>query len=182
MRPPCPLPPSAEKQWTKLLDQAVTKADYRRVLCVWLRVALGMPAAEIATVLGWSLGAVHNLHSQYLHEGASILVGSGRGGRGREWLTVAEEERLLAEFVTKAEQGALTEASAIRAALARQVGQEVAKSTVYRLLEHHGWRKLTARPFPPDTSREAQEAFKKSFGVWYAPRLLAKQSAASACG
>ena len=160
----------------------MTKADYRRVLCIWLRGALGTPAAEMATVLGWSLGAVHHLHSHYLHEGASILVGSGRGGRGREWLTVAEEERLLAEFVTKAEQGALTEASAIRAALEQQVGQEVAKSTVYRLLERPGWRKLTPRPFHPDTAREVQEAFKKSFGVWYAPRLLAQQSAASAGG
>ena len=97
-------------------------------------------------------------------------------------MTVAEEERRRAEFVTKAEQGALTEARALRAALERQVGQEVAKSTVYRLLERQGWRKLTPRPFHPDPSREAQEAFKKSFGVWYAPRLLAKQSAASACG
>ena len=60
MRPLCALPPSAEKQLTKRLDQAVTQADYRRVRCVWLGVALGMPAAEIAPVLGWSLGAVHN--------------------------------------------------------------------------------------------------------------------------
>jgi transposase len=182
MRPPYPLPPSAEKKLAQLLDQAATKADYRRVLCVWLRAALGMPAAEIATALGWSLGTVHNWHSRYLHEGASILVGCGRGGRHRELLTIAEEEKLLTSFVTRAEPGDITEVSAVRVALEQQVGQVVAKSTVYRLLERHGWRKLTPRPFHPDASRDAQEAFKKSSGVWCAPRLPVKQSAVSACG
>ena len=182
MRPPCPLPPSAEKKLTQLLDQAVTKADYRRGLCVWLRAALGMPAAEIARALGWSLGTVHNLHSQYLHNGASALLGCGRGGRCRKLLALAEEEKLLAEFVAKAEQGDLTEVSTVRAALEQPVGQVVAKSTVYRLLERHGWRTLTPRPLHPDASLEAQEACKKSSSVWCAPRLLAKQSAASVCG
>jgi transposase len=182
MRPPCPLPPSAEKKLTQLLDQAVMKTDYRRVLCVWLRAVLGMSAAEMATALGWSIGTVHNLHSQYLHEGTSALVGCGRGGRRRQLLTVAEEEELLTEFVTRAEQGDLTEGSAIRVALEQQVGQTVAKSTIYRLLERHGWRKLVPRPFHPDASLSAQEAFKKSSGVWCAPRLLVKQNAASACG
>jgi transposase len=97
-------------------------------------------------------------------------------------LTLAEEETLLAELVARAEQGDITEASAVRAALQQQVGQEVAKSTVYRLLERHGWRKLVPRPFHPDTSRDAQEAFKKSAGVWCAPRLPARPSAASAGG
>jgi hypothetical protein len=60
MRPSYPLPPHAEKKLTQLLEQAAAKADYRRVLCVWLRVALGMSAAEMATVLGWSPGTVHN--------------------------------------------------------------------------------------------------------------------------
>jgi transposase len=182
MRPPCPLPPSAEKKLTQLLDQAVTKADYRRVLCVWLRAVLGMPAAEIAMALGWSLGTVHNLHSQYLHEGASILVGCGRGGRRRELLTIAAEEKLLTQLVARAEQGDLTEVSALRAALEQQVGQVVAKSTVYRLLERHGWRKLAPRPFHPDASLRSQETFKKSSGVWCAPRLLGKQNAVSAYG
>ena len=182
MRLPSHLPAGAEKKLTQLLGQTTTKAEYQRVLCVWLRVALGMPAAEIATALGWSLGTVHNLHSRYLHEGASILLGHGRGGRRRELLTVAEEERLLTRFVARAEQGDLTEIGAVRAALEQQVGQAVAKSTVYRLLERHGWHKLTPRPFHPDASLRSQEAFKKSSGAWCATRLPAKPNAASPCG
>jgi len=60
MRPTFPLSPSAGKVLTSLLDQAASKAEYQRVLCVWLRTALAMPAAEIATALGWHTGSVHN--------------------------------------------------------------------------------------------------------------------------
>jgi transposase len=182
MRPPCLLPPSAEKKLARQLDQAATKTEYRRVLCVWLRASLGMSAAEIATALGCSVGTVHNLHSQYLREGDSALAVCERGGRHRELLTAAEEGKLLATFASIAEQGDLTEVSAVRTALERQVGQVVAKSTVYRLLQRQGWRKLAPRPFHPDASLRAQEAFKKSSGVWFAPSLFAKPNAVFVCG
>jgi transposase len=182
MRPLHGLPPKARQELSRLLERAVSKAEYRRVLCVWLRAALGMPAIEIATVLGWSTGSVHNLHSRYLREGASALVGSGRGGRRWAWLTVGEEEELLAAFAHPAEQGGITEISAVQAALEQRVGQAVAKSTVYRLVARWGWRKLVPRPFHPDTLPAVQQAFKKSSGVWYAPRPLAKQNAVWHCG
>jgi len=179
MRPPRSLPSSAEKELTLLLDQVTSKEEYRRVLCVWLRAALGMPAAAIATALGWSTGSVHNLHSQYLREGAFTLVGMGQGGRHRALLTIEEEQQLLAAFAAVAEQGAVTEISTIQTALEQRVGQAVANSTVYRLLTRQGWRKLTPRPFPPDASLGSQQAFKKSSGVWCAPRPPGKQNAVS---
>jgi transposase len=182
MRPLHRLPPKTRQELTRLLEKAASKEEYRRVLCVWLRAALEMPAVEIATALGWSTGSVYNLHSQYLREGASALVGSGRGGRRRAWLTVEEEEELLAALADSAEQGGITEISTVRAALEQRVGQAVAKSTVYRLLERHGWRKLAPRPFHPDTLPALQQAFKKSSGVWCAPRPLDKQNAAWRCG
>jgi transposase len=182
MRPPRSLPSSAEKKLTLLLDQVPSKEEYRRVLCVWLRAALGMPAAEIATVLGWSMGSVHNLHSQYLRGGPASLLGVGRGGRHRQLLSIEEEKKLLAAFAFLAEQGGVTEISSVRAALEQQVGQVIAPSTVYRLLARQGWRKLAPRPFHPDASLRSQEAFKKSYGVWCASRPPDKQNAAWRCG
>ena len=177
MRPTRPLLPSAGKVLTSLLDQAASKAEYQRVLCVWLRAALAMPAAEIATALGWSTGAVHNLHSRSLHEGASALLGGDHGGRRRALLSVEEEQALLQTFTAVAEQGGVAEASRIRAALEQQVGHRVPKSTVYRLLARHGWRKLVPRPTHPDTNPAVQEAFKKSSGAWYVPRPHARRNA-----
>jgi transposase len=167
---------------TSLLDQAASKAEYQRVLCVWLRAALGMPAAEIATALGWHTGSVHNLHSRYLHEGASALLGGDHGGRRRALLSLKEEQALLRTFTATAEQGGVAEASRIRVALEQQVGHPVTKSTVYRLLARHGWRKLVPRPTHPDTSPAAQEAFKKSSDAWCAPRPHAQQNAVWHCG
>jgi transposase len=177
MRPTRPLSPSAWKVLASLLDQAASKAEYQRVLCVWLRAALAMPAAEIATALGWHTGSVHNLHSRYLHEGASALLGGDHGGRRRALLSLEGEQALLRTFTATAEQGGVAEASRIRVALEQQVGHPVTKSTVYRLLARHGWRKLVPRPTHPDTSPAAQEAFKKSSGAWCAPRSHAKQNA-----
>jgi transposase len=162
---------------TSLLDQAASKAEYQRVLCVWLRAALAMPAAEIATALGWHTGSVHNLHSRYLQEGASTLLGGDHGGRRRALLSLKEEQALLRTFTAIAEQGGVAEASRIRVALEQQVGHAVPKSTLYRLLARHGWRKLVPRPTHPDTSPAAQEAFKKSSGAWCAPRPHAKPNA-----
>src|SRR4051795_190476 len=151
MRPTRSLSPSAEKVLTSLLDQAASKAEYQRVLCVWLRTALAMPAAEIARALGWHTGSVHNLHSRYLHEGASALLGGDHGGRRRALLSLEGEQALLRTFTAPAEQGGVAEASRIRVAWEQQVGHPVTKSTVYRLLARHGWRKLVPRPTHPDT-------------------------------
>jgi hypothetical protein len=51
MRPPQPLPDGAYEQLTRLLQEVSSKADYQRVLCLWLRAALGLPAADVALAL-----------------------------------------------------------------------------------------------------------------------------------
>ena len=43
-----------------------------------------------------------------------------------------------------------------------QVGHEVHKSTILRLLQRHGWRKPMPRPVHPQASAEVQEQFKKT--------------------
>jgi transposase len=177
MRPLQSLSAGTEVKLRRLLDQVETKADYQRVLCLWLR-ALGLSAAEIARTLGWRTSSVYNLHSRYRHEGIAVLLGAGRGGRHHALLREEQERRLLAPFASTASQGGVAEASLIRRAYQAQVGHGVAKSTVYRLLARQGWRKLAPRPAHPDASQEAQKAFKKSFVVWCAPRLHAKHDAA----
>ena len=113
MRPPRPLPGRAKKELTRLLQTVDSKADYRRVLCLWLRAALGLPAAEVALALGWRTSSVYNLQSRYQHEGATALLGAGRGGRRRAWLSPEQEQRLLDSFTATAGQGGMTEAGAV---------------------------------------------------------------------
>jgi transposase len=178
MRRPQPLPPGAIRELSRLLQSAPSQADYQRTLCLWLRAALQLPAAQVATALGWHVGSVYNLQSRYLHDGAAALIGVGRGGRRQALLTEEQETQLLSAFASIAGQGGVVEASTLRRAYEERVGARVAKSTVYRLLARQGWRKLVPRPYHPGTSRRQQQAFKKSFVGGCAPKSHAKPNAA----
>jgi transposase len=50
----------------------------------------------------------------------------------------------------------------IKRTLERHVGHSVHKTTVYRLLARHGWRKVVPRPFHKQAKKEKQEEFKKN--------------------
>lgn len=91
MRRPQPLPPRAALERSRLWQSAPSPADYQRVLCLWWRVALALPAAPVATALGWHVGSVYHLQSHYLHDGSAALIGVGRGGR-RQALWSEEQE------------------------------------------------------------------------------------------
>jgi transposase len=166
MRPAQKFSTSTKRKLAALLAQASNHAEYERILCVWLRASLGLSCQQIATVLGWHPGSVRNLQARILRDGVAALEQSGRGGRHRAHLTTAEEEALLAGFCFTAGQGGVVEAGPLRVAYEKQVEHPVAKSTLYRLLVRHGWRKLVPRPYHPDAKAEAQKAFKKSSGAW----------------
>jgi transposase len=77
-------------------------------------------------------------------------------------LTVEEEARLLQGFFPGAEEGRLLEVSRVKQAYEQAVGRAVPKSTVYRMLARHGWRKLAPRPRHPQADATRQQAFKKT--------------------
>jgi transposase len=166
MRPAQEFSFRAKRKLAVLFAQASNHAEHERILCVWLRASLGLSCQQIATVLGWHPGSVRNLQARVLRDGVAVLEQPGRGGRHRAHLTRAEEEALLADFCFAAGQGGVVEAGPLRIAYENQVEHPVAKSTLYRLLARHGWRKLVPRPYHPDASAEAQKAFKKSSGAW----------------
>jgi transposase len=164
------LPEGAVERLGVLLRTARTRSAFQRVQCVWLRATLGLSNEEIAIAEGWAPNTVRCLHSRYLRHGEAALVGVGRGGRRHAYLTAEEEERFLAAFVEQAERGGVLIVSEIKAAYERAVGHQVPKSTVYRMLARHGWRKIAPRPRHPKGDPAKQEAFKKN-----SPRSLAKK-------
>ncbi len=162
MRIPKPIPEKAVFRLGTALKKAQTKAAYQRVQCLWLRAALGLSSDQVAAAIGWRPTSVRRLQSRYLHEGERALEGTGRGGRRRQNLTLEQERGLLSQFAEKGEQGGLLVVSEVRAAYEKAVGHRVPKSTVYRMLARHGWRKITPRPRHPQSDRQRREAFKKT--------------------
>jgi transposase len=181
MRPPRPIPEADREELAVLLEECKDKATYQRVLCLWLRAALGLSAPQVAQALGWSLSAVHHVQARYLQHGSAALFGPGRGGRAHAHLSVAEEQQLLTRFAVSATHGGVVEASPVRRAYEAAVGHTVPKSTLYRLLSRHGWRKLAPRPRHRAASEIAQKAFKKSSVAWCIPRCSAKRGRAALC-
>lgn len=162
MRPPKPISEEQRNGLQKCLQQARSKDDFRRVLCVWLRAALSLNAEKVAAAIGWSPSRVRAVQGQYFREGESVFFGIGRGGRHRENLPPDQENALLADFLERAQAGGVLEVSQVKTAYENAVGHPVPKSTVYRMLARHGWRKIAPRPRHPQTDTVVQEEWKKN--------------------
>lgn len=165
MRKPRPISSEAMESLKELLEETRTKADFRRVLCVWLRARLGMSSHEAAEAVGYNSGTVRRIQAHYLREGESSLIGKGRGGRRYGNMSVEQEAQFLTGFIEKAKAGSVIVVSEIKSVYEKVLGHKVPKSTVYRMLDRHGWRKIVPRPLHPKADKEAQEAFKKTPGT-----------------
>jgi transposase len=162
MRTPRPIDEKAKGKVAQLLRQTKSKSDFQRVQCVWLRARLGLSSEAIAQAVGWSPGRVRQIWSRYFTQGEGALLGVGRGGRFHENLTRAEEADLLAALLPTAQAGGVLVVSEIQARYEQRLGRPVPKSTIYRMLARHGWRKIAPRPRHPQSDPSRQAAFKKT--------------------
>lgn len=161
MRPPKAISEEQRESLRSLLDKAQTKADYQRVQCLWLRASLNLNPVDTAKAVGWSQSTVKIVQSRYFREGEKCLLGKGRGGKRYSNLTDQQEKEILGGFLDKAKSGGVLVVSEIKAAYEKLAGKKVPKSTIYRMLTRHGWRKIAPRPKHPHADLAAQEEFKK---------------------
>jgi len=149
------------EQVKEKLQEAKDALHFRRWLIVYNALIAPRKASEIADQLAISTSLVHKVIFLYNREGAKALETQGPGGRYHEYLTKQEEHTFLAPFFARAEAGELATTKEIHQAFEERVGKPVHETTVYRLLDRHGWRKLMPRPRHPKADLQAQEAFKK---------------------
>lgn len=143
------------------LKMASSRSEYQRIQCVLIRATLGNPASEIARLLGWSTATVHVMHSRWAREGDAVFEVRRRGGRHRQHLSPEQEQALLAPFLSRAQAGGMLNVSEIAQAYQERTGKQVAPSTVYRLLDRHGWRRVVPRARAPKVDAAAQDALEK---------------------
>ncbi len=120
-------------------------------------------AGEIAKHTGVSVSTVHKVVSLYNKFGVSSVETAGKGGRRSSYLTKEEEQDFLRPFFERAERGEIATTAHIQHEFEQKVGHEVDSSTIYRLLERHGWRKLVPRSYHPQANKEEQEQFQQDF-------------------
>lgn len=162
MRTPKPISDQQQASLSNLLGQTKTKADFQRTQCLWLRAALNMNPVDTAKAVGWSHSTVKIIQSRYFREGEKVLLGKGRGGKRYSNLTINQEKELLDSFLEKAKSGGVLVVGEIKIAYEKLSDKKVPKSTIYRMLARHGWRKIAPRSKHPRTDFAAQEEFKKN--------------------
>src|SRR5258708_19875382 len=76
-------------------------------------------------------------------------------------MRMEQESRVLQQFVGEAERREIATAEHIQQAFEAEVKHEVHITSIYRLLDRHGWRKLVPRPRHPKANAQEQDAFQK---------------------
>jgi transposase len=163
MRKPTPIALEAQQSLVELLRKARTKEEFQRIQCIWLRASLNLNSHQVAVAIAWHPNSVKKLQAQYLRQGEAVLRPSKSGGRYRQNMTLEEEGIFLAPFLEKAQTGGVIVATEIKVAYEIKAGRKVPKSTIYRMLARHGWRKISPRSRHPKKNVSLEDEFKKNF-------------------
>jgi transposase len=118
-------------------------------------------AEEIALHTGVSTTTVHRVIARYNRIGPASIEPSAKGGRHHDYLTFEQEQTFLQPFFARAERGEIATVEHIQQAFEAQVKHQVHRTSIYRLLHRHGWRKLAPRSRHPKANQEEQDAFQK---------------------
>jgi hypothetical protein len=137
-----------------------------RVLCIWLRAALGLKSEQVAPAISWSMDGVRHVQALYLKEGDALFRRPGRGGLRRHLLSRNEEQALLRRVRDAAQPFGFR---TIHAEVEKAVGRPVPPSTVHRMLDRHGWGRQTMALIPDRTNptrSPPKGTTRKRSGAW----------------
>lgn len=137
--------------------------EWRQMEAIWLREKLHISGSQVAEALNYRLQTVHLLWHKWLKQGLAIFADKKPpGGRNNAYMTAEEEDEFLRPFIEKAPQGGIVEIREIKEAFEARIGAMVPKSTIYRLLNRHGWRKIAPGKKHPKSDPILQEELKKT--------------------
>jgi transposase len=147
----------------KIVQESKTAREIRTGLSVLIPRVCNVTNKETADVLGLGIATVARMQKQIRNQVSGKHEDKGRwGGRRRQTLSIEEEEAFLTPWTEKASTGGVLVVPPIHAAMEDRLGRPVARSTVYRLLARHGWRKVEPDTGHPKRDEQAQEDFKKN--------------------
>ena len=144
------------------MDKTKNKKEFQKLQSVYLAdTQPDLTAEKIGEIVRLCAYSVKMIHSNFRKNGMKSIIDK-RGGRYRENMTFDEEIEFLKPFEEKSKSGTLVTAGGIKKAYEEKIGKEVAESTIYRLLDRHGFRKIVPYQRHKKADIEAQEAFKKT--------------------
>lgn len=136
-----------------------TVRDYKKYSLVLAPKELKISLKTSCAFFEYSVISYYRIKAEL--EGAATGKGSW-GGRRKSYMTTAQEKRVAEELSEAAEKAGFVDISKIKEKIEQVIGKNVHKTTIYRFLERHGFRKISPRKYHPKQNKEAQGAFKKT--------------------
>ena len=141
---------------------ATNKYELKRLLVLRLRAIENMSSLEISKIVGYNSATVNNVICKYFKSAINSMLGENRRGGNKRYLSETEETDFLKPFKEQSEDGRMLIVAEIQQAYELKVGKKVPKSTVYKMLERQGWRKIMPRSKHPKSKPEEFGAYKKN--------------------
>jgi transposase len=155
----------SNEELEKKIKQTVGFWRVQKWLIIYNAVNFPRKAEEIANHLAVSKSLVNKTVSEFNKQGASAIDTIGKGGRKNSYMTIEEETNFINAYISEAQKGQVITAGEIKEDFEKAIGKKVHKTSIYRLLDRHNWRKIVPLPFHPKKDKEAQEHFKKTSGT-----------------
>jgi transposase len=141
---------------------------YNRLLALRM-YAIGKTNKEIGEAIGFHPKYVTELVTKYLNGGMDSIIEDKRTSNNRR-MSFEQETEFLDQFSDLADAGQLVTVKEILAKFEEETGKASNTTTIYQLLERHGWRKVKPRPAHPGKASEEEIASSKKLtqnsGKW----------------
>lgn len=127
----------------ELLRRAETANELRQAQAVFLPLVLGLSIEQTAQAIGRSPGVTCSMRTRFTRVVAGVEAPprTKHQLRNRAAATMEREQKLLARVVGSSRTASPAIVPRLRALLEAEFGHGVALSSVYRLLQRHGWRR-----------------------------------------
>ena len=139
--------PATGREFVKAAKERIASAKtvdaLRAAQALLLPLEFGLSLEQTATIIGLSKSRTGKLRTQFQRiETGAEQVKTKKGLRNHARMTLDEEVKFLAPFVSEAKDTGVLPVPQLKAELERRVGRQVSTSTAYQLLRRHGLSKL----------------------------------------
>jgi Winged helix-turn helix len=148
----------------ELLSSAHTADELRQAQAIMLPLQLGLSLEQTAFAIGRGVSATSKLRNRKRRVQANEIPAKlpKTALRNRAVTSLAQESALLDALLVDALNGGIVVIPRLKVAFETALGRKIALSTLYRMLNRHGWRKLAPDTGHPQGDPSKREAFKKN--------------------
>jgi transposase len=133
---------------------------YRKYSALLSAIELNIKKEVACKFFGYSVSSWYRIRNS-LNNIATCMKQSW-GGRRVSMLSQEDEAKFMGGLEEVAAQGGYVDIQKIKHGFEDLCGRKVHKTSIYRLLQRHGWRKIAPRKYHPKRDLAKQEEFKKN--------------------